>query len=146
MNEYDEITVKNENPLLKILKWTLTVILIILLAILIIFLIKGYSNNNNNNLNPLLNQIFADNIERMKDAAKDYYTVDRVPKKEGETFKLTLQEMIDKKLILPLTDKNGEMCDTTASYTEITKVGNEWQLKINLSCGSEEEYIIVYQV
>ena len=144
MNEYDEITVKNENPLLKILKWTLTVILIILLAILIIFLIKGYSNNNNNNLNPLLNQIFADNIERMKDAAKDYYTVDRVPKKEGETFKLTLQEMIDKKLILPLTDKNGEMCDTTASYTEITKVGNEWQLKINLSCGSEEEYIIVY--
>ena len=46
MNEYDEITVKNENPLLKILKWTLTVILIILLAILIIFLIKGYSNNN----------------------------------------------------------------------------------------------------
>ena len=144
MNEYDEITVKNENPLLKILKWTLTVILIILLAILIIFLIKGYSNNNNNNLNPLLNQIFADNIERMKDAAKDYYTVDRVPKKEGETFKLTLQEMIDKKLILPLTDKNGKMCDTTASYTEITKVGNEWQLKINLSCGSEEEYIIVY--
>ena len=72
MNEYDEITVKNENPLLKILKWTLTVILIILLAILIIFLIKGYSNNNNHNLNALLNQIFADNIERLKDDAKHY--------------------------------------------------------------------------
>ena len=143
-NEYDEITVKNENPLLKILKWTLSIILVVLLIILIIWLVKGTSKNNNNGLDPLLNRIFTDNINVMKDAAKDYYSVDKVPQKEGETYKLTLKEMIDLKLLLSLTDKYGDTCDVNKSYTEITKVGDKYMLKVNLSCGNEEDYIIVY--
>ena len=109
-NEYDEITVKTENPLLKILKWTLSIILIVLFIILLIWLVRGAGNNNNNNLNPLLDRIFTENINIMKDAAKDYYSVDKVPTKEGQTHKLTLQEMIDLKLLLPLIDKEGNTC------------------------------------
>lgn len=147
-DEYNEITVRNENPLLRILKWILLGLLFVLLLILIVWLVRGCesknNNINNNGLNPLLNQIFTDNINLMKDVAKDYYTVDRVPSKDGQTYKLTLKEMIDKKLILPLTDRNGDTCDVNKSYVEITKVGKEYQLKVNLSCGKEEDYIIVY--
>ena len=143
-NEYDEITINEENPILKVLKWTLSIILIVLFIILLIWLVKGAGNNNNNNINPLLDRIFTENINIMKDAAKDYYSVDKVPTKEGQTHKLTLQEMIDLKLLLPLIDKEGNTCDVNKSYTEITKVGKEYQLKVNLSCGDEEDYIIVY--
>ncbi len=144
-NDYEDVeTSKTENPILKVLKWVLSVILVILLIILIIWLVRGKGTTNNNSLDPLLNQIFTENINIMKDAATDYYTVERVPSKEGQTIKLTLQEMLDLKLLLPLTDKNGDTCDINKSYTEITKVGSEYQLKVNLSCGDEEEYIIVY--
>ena len=52
--------------------------------------------------------------------------------------------MLDKKLLLPLTDKNNNTCSDTKSYVEVTKLATEYQLKIFLSCGNEEDYIIVY--
>ena len=43
--------------------------------------------------------------------------------------KLTLQEMIDLKLLLPFTDKNGEACDTENSYIELTKMKEGYELR-----------------
>jgi len=93
-------------------------------------------------LKPLNNQIFADNIDRMKDAAKSYYTVERLPDELNESHKMTLKEMIDKKLILPLMDSNGKYCSNDKSYVEITKLENEYIIKIYLSFTDKEDYII----
>lgn len=95
-------------------------------------------------LNPLYDRIFSDNIETMKKIAISYFTTERLPKAEGQTKKLTLQQMMDMKLILALKDKNGKMCNTKESYVEITKMSNEYKLKVNLSCGDEEDYVITY--
>ncbi len=92
----------------------------------------------------LYNQIFANNVVAMKEAAVGYYTTDRLPAKVGESDKMTLQQMYDKHLVLKLTDKNGNACDVNKSYVSVTKYENEYQMKVNLSCGSEEDYIIVY--
>ena len=73
-------------------------------------------------LKPLNNQIFSDNLDRMKDVAKSYYTVERLPKNINDSKKMTLQEMIDNKLILPLMDSNGKYCSNDDSFVEITKL------------------------
>ena len=92
----------------------------------------------------LLDRIFNENIIAMKDAAKSYYTVERLPQNVGDKVKMTLGEMLEKKIILPFKDKNGKTCDLEASYVEVTKYDTEYLMKVNLKCGDEENYLLVY--
>ena len=78
------------------------------------------SDINNKDLSVLVDRIFNENIIAMKDAAKSYYTTERLPKNVGDKVKMTLGEMLEKKIILPFTDKNGDTCDLEASYVEVT--------------------------
>lgn len=93
-------------------------------------------------LKPLNNQIFADNIDRMKDVAKSYYTVERLPKNINDSKRMTLKEMVDQHLILDLIDSNGKTCSRDDSYVEITKLENEYVIKVNLSCSDKQDYVI----
>ena len=56
-------------------------------------------------LNPLTSQIFNANIQELKDAAILYYTEERLPQDIGDTKTLTLQQMLDLKLLVPFVDK-----------------------------------------
>ena len=134
-----------------LIKAVIAVVFIVLLIYLLpISKLGGNSNNNNSNnnynsqeLNSLTAQIFAANINTMKEAAMKYYTIERLPQNVGDKKKLTLQEMLNMKLVLPLIDKEGKTCDPNASYVEIEKKDTEYQFKVNLKCGSQEDYIIV---
>lgn len=95
-------------------------------------------------LSVLYDEIFANNVARMKDAAIGYFTNERMPKKVGDSKKLTLQEMYDLHLVLKMKDKDGKACDVKKSYVQMTKYTEEYRLKVNLSCGDYEDYIIVY--
>ena len=93
--------------------------------------------------NPLYDQIFNDNIQTMKNAAKSYYTVERLPEKIGDNTKLTLQEMLNKKMLLQFVDKNDKFCDIQNSYVQVTKVAEEeYLLKVLLSCTNQTDYIV----
>ena len=83
-------------------------------------------------VNPLTDRIFSENMNTLKETAIAYYTTDRLPTNTGETKKLTLGEMLEKKLLLTLKDKNGNMCNSEKSYIERTKMDNEYKLKVNL--------------
>ena len=134
-----------------LIKAVIAVVFIVLLIYLLpISKLGGNSNNNNSNnnynsqeLNSLTAKIFAANINTMKEAAMKYYTIERLPQNVGDKKKLTLQEMLNMKLVLPLIDKEGKTCDPNASYVEIEKKDTEYQFKVNLKCGSQEDYIIV---
>ncbi len=78
----------------------------------------------------------------MQNAAKSYFTVDKLPKNVGETVELKLQDMISQKLILPFVDEDGNSCNVYRSYVSITKNENDYTLKINLSCNNEEDFIV----
>lgn len=93
-------------------------------------------------LKPLNNQIFSDNLSKMKDVAKTYYTIERLPSNINESKKMTLKEMIDNKLILSLMDSNGNYCSEDDSYIQITKLENEYIIKVYLSCSDKQDYII----
>ena len=94
------------------------------------------------NLTAFYDSVFNNNVQSMKDAADSYFTKDRMPEKVGDTVKLTLQDMLDKKLILPFLDKDGNECDTKKSYVKVTKEEKEYKLEVHLSCPNKEDYII----
>ena len=105
---------------------------------------KAVDSIQNADLSALTDRIFNENIISMKDAAKSYYTNPRLPQNVGDKVKMTLGEMLEKKIILPFTDKNGKTCSLTDSYVEITKYDEEYIMKVNLKCGEEENYLLVY--
>ena len=127
-----------EKRSLPIKSFLMCLILIIIFVLLLVWLLPMP------NLTGLNNKIFNANIQEMKNAAIPYFTTDKLPKQEGDSVKLTLQEMIDLKLLLPFTDKNGEACDTQNSYILLTKKkeGEGYELKTFLKCKDEENYII----
>lgn len=141
-NEQANFSIKN--VILQFLFVALFVFILIWLFPLKSDLKKVSNNELNNDLSVLTDRIFNENIISMKDAAKSYYTTSRLPKNVGDKVKMTLGEMLDKKIILPFTDKNGKTCSLTESYVEITKYDEEFIMKVNLKCGKEENYLLVY--
>jgi len=130
-------------------------ILQILIVLLIIFLLmwifptKTFFNRNSGvSLNSyeenMYEQAFSSSIESMKEAAVGYFTEERLPKTNDKSVKLTLQEMYDEHLILEIKDNDGKSCDSEASYVEVTKYNEEYQMKVNLKCQDQEDYIVVY--
>ncbi len=94
-------------------------------------------------LQPLFEGVFNDNIASMKNAARNYYTIERLPKNNGDSDKMTLQEMLSKKLLSPFVDANGKACDANSSYVEVTRISSaEYTLKVNLSCSDKTDYIV----
>ena len=135
----------------------LCVVIIILLTILLtVFLDRKYINRNENNssennaTNVVYNkgsikeEKFNNNLQTVKDAAINYFTIERLPKTVGSKVKLTLKEMQDKKLILDVIDSTGNVCSVEDSYVEVTKEATEYAMKIYLSCNDMQDYIIVY--
>ncbi|MEG2457749.1 MAG: hypothetical protein RSB41_02540 [Bacilli bacterium] len=94
------------------------------------------------NMTAFYSNVFRENISYMKDAAKSYYTNERLPKNIGDSQEITLQEMINKSLILPFVDKDGYPCDTQSSYVQVTKQQSEYSMKVNLVCKGEKNYIV----
>ena len=112
------------------------VVLIVLFVFLLTFLFPMP------NLTTFYDAVFNNNIQTMKEAAEDYFTTDRMPTELGKEETLTLQDMLDKKLILPFVDKDGKACDTKKSYVTVRKDEKEYVLKVYLSCNGKSDYII----
>ena len=130
--------------------WTSLFIKIIIVVIFILFTIwllslsmKSTTKGMSNSLNVLTDNIFKENIDRMKDVGKDYFTTERLPEKVGEIKTLTLEEMYKKNLILEVKDKNGKACSAKNSYVSVEKLETEYQMKVYLECGSEKDFIKV---
>lgn len=119
-------------------RFLLGVLLITVIVFILLWLFPTKSS-----LNPLFQDVFRRNIESMRDAGEKYFTNERMPKNVGDKIRITLGEMLDKNLLLQFTDKNGKFCSNTESYIEVTKKDNEYEMKVNLSCPTEEAFIIV---
>jgi len=96
------------------------------------------------NLDPFYDQIYINNITAMKEAAISYYTLQRLPQKVGDKVSITLAEMLEKKLLIPFTNKDGNACDVIESYVEVEKLEEEYLMKVQLSCPDKTDYILVY--
>ena len=129
---------KNNNLLINFI---LKLILIIVFVLLLVWLVPW---PNMDSLNPLKDQIFNANLQTMKEAGISYFTTERLPAEVGDKTTITLQKMLDLKLIIPFTDRDGNSCDVTASYISLEKKDTEYLMKVNLKCGEQEDYILVH--
>lgn len=93
---------------------------------------------------PLLDQIYSDNIDRMRIAAKSYYTSERMPEELNDKKEISLATMVDSNLVIPLIDKEGNECDLDESYVSVVKMSTEYIMTVNLKCGEQEDFIIEY--
>ena len=118
-------------------------IIIIIFVLFTVWLLSLSNKGISNSLDVLTDNIFAENIDRMKEAGKGYFTDERLPQKVGEVKSISLAKMYDEKLILEIKDKYGNACSATNSYVSIEKMDNEYQMKVYLECGEESDYIIV---
>ena len=125
----------------KVLLKLIVVVLVILFSAWIVT--KICSNNNPINSDKLVDQVFQDNLNRMKEVGISYFTLERMPKNVGDKEKITLQDMYDKKLILEVRDEENNLCSDIDSYIEVEKYNDEYQMKVNLSCSNRKDYIIV---
>ena len=91
------------------------------------------------NLKPFYSNVFRENIKYMQEAGESYFTDDKLPKKIGETAKITLSDMFEKKLILPFVDKDGNSCNQYDSYVSVTKTELGYELKTNLVCNDQSD-------
>ncbi|MEG1597176.1 MAG: hypothetical protein RR359_02760 [Bacilli bacterium] len=135
-------TEENERKGFNVKDFLIKVILIILFVLLLMWLLP--LGKDNGKVNPLLDNLFSENIIKMKEAAINYYTLERLPIKVEDKKILTLKEMQNMKLLSPFMDKNGKTCDVYNSYVEIIKKDNEYVLKVNLKCSDKEDYILVH--
>ena len=88
--------------------------------------------------------VFDNNIRNIKEAAISYFTNERLPQTVGDTVKITLKEMKDKKLVLNVIDGSNKLCSDDKTYVEVTKDEDEYVMKIFLSCSDMEDYILVH--
>ena len=80
----------------------------------------------NNNIKPVDNYL-EDNLNTMLKVAQNYYQTNET------TTKITLQEMLDKKMLLEFVDDEGNYCDTHNSYA--IKENNK--VEVYLKCSNE---------
>ena len=102
------------------------VILVIIFVLFTVWLLSLSNKKMTNSLDVLTDNIFAENIDKMKEVGESYFTIERLPEKVGEIEVLTLEKMYEKKLILELKDKNGNACSAKDSYVSIEKFDNEY--------------------
>lgn len=85
---------------------------------------------------------FISNINNMLEASKNYFGYNvNLPEKIDDNVKVTLQELVDNHVMLMLKDSKGKKCDGN-SYAVITKVSNGYTIKVDLTCGKDNDYII----
>lgn len=138
-------TEENEKRGFPFRDFLLKLILIIVFVLLLVWLVPWPKGNSNGyDFGSLKAQIFNSNLQTMKEAAITYFTTDRLPVNVGDRKTLTLQEMLDMKLLVPFVDKDGKSCDIVNSYVTLEKGEKEYIMKVNLKCSSEEDYILVH--
>ena len=140
----------------------LRLVLVVLFVFLLVWLLPKFINpttivkndskdgNGSNSKNTVVDvsgvssQIFLDNLDRMKEAAISYYTNERLPQNVGDSKQMTLSDMIGEKIISPLIDRNNKAVNVEKSYVKITKLDEEYLLKVNLKDSEKEDYILVH--
>ena len=120
---YDEVEYK-VNWFEKFRKGLVIVLIIFILGICVLLLIPKNKQVN----------YFEDNFQTMVSVAKNYY------KDSNNMEKLTLKEMVNKKMSIEFVDENGEYCDVNNSYAKI----NNNKIEVFLKCPSNEQKVENY--
>ncbi len=129
---------KNGFSLIKMILACLVIAFFVFLVMLLVARAKKSNCDDVNNSNSVFNK----NMMYLQQVGSDFFIDDRLPKVLGETVKISLQELIDQKYALAITDKNGVSCSNENSYVSVTKTEKGYEMKAYLECGNDSNYTI----
>lgn len=114
------------------------VIFIVIIAGLCLLLPKKSSNAQ-----VIDNEAYINNINLMKAAGFEYFKGSNLPSNVGSSNSISLDEMVENKLLLAFVDENGHTCNMNDSYVKVTKtLDNEYAMKVALDCENKSDYIV----
>ena len=111
------------------------ILIVFVFIIIVIWLVSKIVNNNK------LSDTFKENINNMEDVAISYFKEIDLPQEKGKSIKVTLEELIEKELIVLVDDNKNNSCDVKKSYSKITRNKKDYKVETTLKCGKEEDTI-----
>ena len=111
------------------------IIIIFIFVLIIIWLVSKIISRNK------LSDTFTNNINNMETVAVDYFKTIDLPLEKGQSIKITLDELIDKKLIVSVNQNGDNICNVNESYSKITRETKNYIVETTLICGKEKNTI-----
>lgn len=111
------------------------IIIIFVFALIVIWLVSKIISKNK------LSEAFTSNINNMEKVSVEYFKGVDLPLEKGQSIKITLGEMIEKKLIVSTNSDGKASCDTKNSYSKITRKSKNYIVETTLKCGDEKDTI-----
>ena len=111
------------------------IVIVFIFAIIIVWLISKIVGKNK------LSETFINNINNMEKVSIEYFKTIDLPLDKGQSTKITLEEMIEKELIVSVNKDSENSCDVKESYSKITREKNKYIIETKLKCGNEEDTI-----
>ena len=121
----------------------------IIIALLVIFGIIGLitkctrNSDSKKSIEPE-NVNLSQQLDQVQEATLKYLTKDILPVELNSSKTIKLKYLATKNLIGTVKDATGTVCDTSSSYSEVTRLENNYALKISLTCGKNTDYRIIY--
>ena len=103
---------------------------------------ESHSINSNTGTGSLNELLVNQNLLSMKDAAREYFTVKRMPSTNGNEKILSLDDMIKSSMVVEYVDAYGKKCDRDKSYVKVTKVDDEYEMEVSLTCDKVTKKVI----
>lgn len=119
--------------------WFGVVLKVILALLLLLLTVKLLSMIIANNKNKVTEEYMNNNIKVMDEVSVKYFS-DKLPKNDGESVKVSLNDLIKDGFISELKNDKNENCNFEESYIKVTKLNKEYQYKSYLVCGNETNY------
>jgi len=115
----------------------------VIIAFIAIIAIVCMLYPKNNKSKAATTNTYVNNINLMKEAGFEYFRETNLPEKIGASKEITLEEMLDSKLIMDFVDENGKTCDVHNSYIKVTRtLDREYAMKVVLNCENKSDYIV----
>lgn len=111
------------------------IIIVFIFALIIIWLVSKIMGRNK------LSETFTNNINNMEKVSIDYFKGIDLPLDKGKSIKITLEELIEKELIVSVNKDGEKVCDTKESYSKITREKDGYIVETKLVCGKEKDTI-----
>lgn len=111
------------------------IVIIFIFALIIIWLVSKIINKNK------LSETFNNNINNMEKVSIEYFKGIDLPLDKGKSIKITLEELIEKELIVSINNDGKNICDTKNSYSKITREKKNYIVETKLICGKEKNTI-----
>lgn len=111
------------------------IVIVFIFALIIVWLISKIIGNNK------LSETFKNNINNMEKVSVEYFKTIDLPLDKGDNIKITLEELIEKELIVSVNSDSDSTCDTKESYSKITREKDKYVVETTLECGKEKDTI-----